>query len=382
MATTSKHIGTENTSSSGGENRLGQSEKNMHEPVVVQAYPDFESCSFIREEWDKFIENISGEIFLTYDWCRVWWKHYGRARKLLILIFRCQGEIVGALPVFHERIWLGPLYAKVIKIVGTDFTPIAVIMPIKKEFLRPVLELFRICIDGEWNWDIVRFGAIAGMYGSITELADSVRDVFTGSHRIETKNEDVQIYHQFPENWEQYLKTLQGNGRKNARRVFKDLEKSEVSVLSRVVAAENLNESFDEFVQMHQAYWQTLFKPGHFNAWPRAYQFHREQANIHAERDRLRLLKITLNGRCVAYEYYYKFGKTYYGFINGRSADLYKSGLDFKWIPLRASLELGATEGVIRFDSMRGAYDYKLAMGVSSSLSEVSQLFRPEACGP
>jgi len=101
--------------------------------IEVEAYRDFEACSGIREEWDFLVEALEGEIFLTYDWCRVWWKYYGKGRKLLILVFRCQGKVVGLLPVFHERIWLGPLSSRVVKIVGTDFTPITVTIPIIHE---------------------------------------------------------------------------------------------------------------------------------------------------------------------------------------------------------------------------------------------------------
>jgi CelD/BcsL family acetyltransferase involved in cellulose biosynthesis len=177
------------------------------------------------------------------------------------------------------------------------------------------------------------------------------------------KEEGIQTYLTVQPNWDQYIKTLSGKQRTNARRAFRDLEARKVNVVSRVVDAENLPESFDEFVQMHQTYWRMLLKPGHFKAWPRAREFHREQAEVNAESDRLRLLKITFDGKCVAYEYLYKTGETYFWFINGRSGDLYKSGFDFKWIALRAKLELAATEGVTTIDSMRGEYDYKVLMG-------------------
>lgn len=332
------------------------------EDLQVELYRDFETCSALRREWDSFIEDLGGEIFLTYDWCRIWWKHYGKNRKLLIIIVRSGSDIVGLLPVFHEKIWLGFLCCKAIKIVGTDFTPVTVSFPVKLEFIAEVLECFRIHIEKEWKWDIINLGAIAGRYVHVSGLVDAARKVFPTS-TVDMKEEGQQTYLRLQPDWDSHIKTLSGKQRTNARRAFRDLEARKVNLTSGLVSVEDLDEAFDEFVQMHQTYWHTLSKPGHFQAWPHAREFHRDEAKIQAERGRLRLLKIVFDGAVVAYEYFYKFGNTYCWFINGRSGSLYKSGFDFKWIALRAKLELAATENVTVIDSMRGEYDYKVLMG-------------------
>lgn len=330
--------------------------------LEVESYHDFETCSALRKEWDSFIEGLGGEIFLTYDWCRIWWKHYGKHRKLLIMVVRYRSEIVGLLPVFHEKIWLGFLCCKAIKIVGTDFTPVTVSFPVKLEFIEEVLECFRMHIEKEWKWDIINLGAIAGRYVHVSGLVDAARKVFPSS-TVDMKEEGQQTYLRLQPDWESHIKTLSGKQRTNARRAFRDLEARKVNLTFSLVDEEELDKAFDEFVQMHQTYWRAQSKPGHFKAWPRAREFHRDEAKIHAERGRLRLLKIIFDGNVVAYEYFYKFGNTYCWFINGRSGGLYKSGFDFKWIALRAKLELAAKENVTLIDSMRGEYDYKVLMG-------------------
>ena len=66
-----------------------------NDKVEVEIYNSFSALEPIKREWDRFIEEIGGEIFLTYDWCRIWWKYYGVDRDLGIFVFRHCGEICG-----------------------------------------------------------------------------------------------------------------------------------------------------------------------------------------------------------------------------------------------------------------------------------------------
>ena len=102
----------------------------------ARVYEGFDELGGMQEEWDEFVESVGGEIFLTFDWCRIWWRHYGGKRVLRVFVFRCEGRLVGILPVFFEKIWLGPVFVDPIKLVGTDFPPVAVSIPIKKGLIK------------------------------------------------------------------------------------------------------------------------------------------------------------------------------------------------------------------------------------------------------
>ena len=343
-------------------NGFNQSPEITSQGVEIELFHDFENLSFIQTEWDHFIESTGGEIFLTYDWCRVWWKHYGKRRDLKIFLFKQSGEIVGILPMFWERIRLGPVSARVIKIVGTDFMPVTVSLPIKLCFLKEVIELFRRSLEAQWKWDIIYLGALAGSY-EVEELLQCLKQSFAEDHEVELSLNGVQIYFDLKENWEAQVASLAKNQRTNARRAFRDVASRNLLVTSAIAGKEDLTELFDEFVWIHQAQWQKRGKPGHFRAWPKAYDFHREIASVQREHDRLRLLRVFFNGVCVDYEYIYRLGSQYCWFLNGRKEGLYDSRIDFKWIALRAKIELGISEGITCMDGMRGTYDYKTLMG-------------------
>src|SRR5665811_780501 len=96
----------------------------------------------IRDSWDSFMEEMNAEIFLTYDWCQLWWKYYGKDRHLKIYIFHLSDRIIGILPVFMEKIWLGPFNIKIVKIVCTDFMPTTIILPVSHDYLSQVIPAF------------------------------------------------------------------------------------------------------------------------------------------------------------------------------------------------------------------------------------------------
>jgi CelD/BcsL family acetyltransferase involved in cellulose biosynthesis len=336
--------------------------EGVEQPVEVTVFSGFQECESLAGEWDAFIEEIGGEIFLTYDWCRIWWKHYGRRRKLKIMLFRSRGDLVGLLPVFQEKIGLEPFRISAVKLVGTDFSPIAIVLPIKIPFLEAVLAHFKNILNENWSWEILRLGALSGKCPDFAQVSEAVQEIFADS-RVEIKEEGPQTYFQIGANWEDQVQSLPRKQRTNARRAFRDVEARKIAVESKLVAENDWEGAFDEFVAMHQKYWNGLNKPGHFKAWPGAVKYHREEADCQNRKGRLRLLRILFDNKCVDYEYIYKFGKTYYWFLNARSNELYKTGVDFKWIALRAKMEAALGEGVTTIDSMRGDYDYKVLMG-------------------
>src|SRR5262249_55912900 len=51
-------------------------------------------------EWDDLLQaSVADRIFLTWDWLWVWWRHFGRGRRLAVVIVRCDGELVAIAPL-------------------------------------------------------------------------------------------------------------------------------------------------------------------------------------------------------------------------------------------------------------------------------------------
>jgi len=84
-------------------------------PTFVR-YSAIEDAETIRKEWDDFIEKETGDVFFTYDWCRVWWRHYGNRRNRSSMCSATAGDLRHP-PDVRERIRLGPVSTTVVKLM-------------------------------------------------------------------------------------------------------------------------------------------------------------------------------------------------------------------------------------------------------------------------
>ena len=334
--------------------------------LQVEVASSFEQLEPIQCEWDAFVESVGSEIFLTYDWCRIWWKYYGRGRKLYILLFRSDAELVGIIPLFFENIWLGPICLRTAKIVSSDFTISHFSIPINNCYLNAVVEGFCKVLSQQ-KWDVLCLGQLAGLYTNYEYFCEAIEKVGGSSYIVTAKQTNVQTYFEVKDSWKAQLSTLSKRNRGEVRRTYKYVckaigdENSEVK--SSFIRAENLENEFCSFVEMHQSSWNKKGKMGHFGDWPESRGFHLEMAKAQCQKNRLKLLKVMLKKYCLGYEYNYSFGRKYLEFLNARSdlAELKKASLGK--ITFGELLKKTIDENITYIDSMQCKYDHKLRLG-------------------
>lgn len=320
----------------------------------------------IQQEWDSFVESVSGDIFLTYGWCRIWWKYYGEKRDLRVFVFRKGKDLVGIIPLFFERIWLGPVFVKAVKIVGSDFTGDQVSVPIHNKYIRRVIQKFFELVS-EDDWDILHIGPIAGQYKHYDDLKIAFEKSFGYSHIVLSENKGVQTYFKLTDSWDEYLATLDRKERSKIRRhyrlAYKTVGDKTTSVAANCATMDNFEKIFTGFVQMHQEHWQKLRKLGHFGDWYSARGFHRELAEAQLKRNRLCLMQITLGDWCLGYKYGYIFGDNYFDFLDARSDRKELANVGLGRIIYSEMIKKAIQEKAKWIDSMRGKYKHKLEMG-------------------
>lgn len=334
--------------------------------VSLEVCTCFEELAHMQGEWDNFVEANGADIFMTYDWCRIWWKYYGKGRNLKIFIFRNNDELVGMIPLFFEKIWLGPIYIRVVKIVGSDFTLAQFSLPIRDCFLKEVVEGLAGKLY-DLDWDIIHIGPIAGRYGNLLDLEKAMDFSSNSFAEVETEERGVQTYFDLAESWENQLLTLskkeRGDIRRNYRYVAKVVDDIDKPVQTVVADSNNIQEIFNDFVEMHKDHWNRLNKAGHFGDWPKSFDFHFEMSKSQLACGRLRLFKVVVDGNCLGYEYDYKFGQNYFEILNARSCGEKYINISLGKIVFSEHVKKAIDEKVDCIDSMRGRYDHKIKMG-------------------
>lgn len=335
----------------------------MQDVIDVEVYDKFDDLLKMQPAWDNFMEEMDAEIFLSYDWCKLWWQYYGKGRRLKIIIFCLRGKLIGILPVFMENIGIIPFNVRIVKIVGTDFMPTTITLPINPNYLKLIIPIFLDKISFFWSWDILHIGALSGAYKQIDLISETLSNALNGSHQFELIETDVQTYYEIADSFDNQIKTLSPRQRTKTKRVYKELRDKKITLSSIVADEQNYMSFLCDFIDMHQAQWQNIKMPGHFVAWPHARELHKEMASAQIKHDRLRILKIILNDQCIGYEYIYKYGKTYCWFLSARSDLSDYPRIDFHRIAFGEKINHAINDKVRCIDSMRGYYEYKLVLG-------------------
>ncbi len=334
--------------------------------LTCELFTSFDGLSPLQPEWDDLVESVDASIFLTYDWCQVWWKHYGKGRDLRLFVFRSDGRLVGVVPLFRERIGLGPFGLDVVKVVSSDFTLAQLGLPIRAEWLSEVLRALFASLRAQ-RWDLLHLGPLSGLYPGCDELKTRCEELLRSSHVVSIQAREVQTCFPLKEDWERYLAGLRKEERGDIKRNYKYLAKvlkGDATVVSAVHAdAQSLAQIYGEFIAMHEAHWHTLQKAGHFEDWPAAQEFHLDMARAQAARGRLRLLKVMADEHCLGYEYGYRIGRTLVQFMNARAETDLLRHVSVGKIVFNELVKNAIAEGVVWVDSMRGRYEYKLKLG-------------------
>jgi len=331
--------------------------------ITVSICDNFDDVAAFAQQWDQLVESTGGEIFMTYDWCRIWWKHYQYGRKLKIFTFYRKDELAGIIPLFFDKIWLGPIYIRTAALVGSDFTPVTVSLPVRDGCLTEVIQKFLDILTKRFQWDVLHLGPVAGTYDKFGELQAACDQFADDTYTIQSTSNGVQTYFILSDSLEDQIARLSKQERKRMRRNYKVINSKDVPLKAEYTSADNYETYFDEFVELHQLRWQKVGKAGHFKDWPGAYEFHRELAAAQFGQKRLRLLKVSLGDLCLGYKYAYKIGEQYHSLLDARVCGDIGDSLDIGRLLYCEQVKKAIEDNVRIIDSMRGEFEHKLHLG-------------------
>jgi CelD/BcsL family acetyltransferase involved in cellulose biosynthesis len=332
--------------------------------MQVRIYNSFESAEPLRERWDEFVERLDGEIFLTFDWLRVWWKHYHRGRSLMIHVFEVNGVMVGLLPLCREITGRGPFRVRFLRLVGLDYTPVTVSLMVETEHTRAVAVALLRGLDELEGWDMLLLGPLAGKCRRYLHFYQALASAGTDACPVRMEPAGEQTYFPVKADWPTQLALLSKQERKRFRRDYRKLEDAGLPLASELAAgAAAVSSAFAAFRQAHQTRWREVRQGGHFGDWPGATAFHGEAAATQERLGRLRLLTVSAGDHLIGYKYAYRHGQGYYAYLDARSADAARLGIDVYRLTFSELARHAMREGVRWIDSMRGRYEHKLHLG-------------------
>ena len=325
--------------------------------VQLKRHSSFEQAEPLREEWDDFVQRVEGDLFTSFDWCATWWKYYGRGRRLELYLAFEDEELVAVLPLFRETVRWGLVSLRVVRIVGCDHSVTTCNVAIDPTRIGPVVAALMRDLARGGRWDMIHLGELPGYWPHGPELADAFRRCPEAGEVAYSPDDYPHMVFEVPATFDAFLAGLSLKERRNVRRDERKLEAAGRVERGFVAEAGELEEAFSRLVEMHTACWAEQGRLGHFGEWPQAEAFQCEVARRLLDGGRLVLVRVRINGECVAAEYGGRFGARVHWIVVSRRQEM-TSRIGFCAL-LRSAQELGLRQ----IDALPGYYDYKRRLG-------------------
>jgi len=322
-------------------------------------YQSPEAFAALASEWNPLLHRTASDVpFLTLEWQRTWWQHFGNDNSLLVYAFRDEaGALCGIAPLFLD----GTNGQRQLHTIGCadicDYLDLIVAPGCEQAVFTALLDaLSTPATEGRPAWDAIDLCNIpqASRTPEVLGMLAQAR-----SWRVEKSVQEVCPLIHLPTTWEDYLALLDKKERHELRRKLRRAEQSEEPVQLYITEGfDTLDADLDTFITLLI---QSRPDKAAFMSDPMRAFFH---AAGHAAQHAgwLQLAFLQVSGVNAA---------AYMNFDYAGRIMVYNSGLDpknFQWlspgIVLMGKLIQHAIEQKRAvFDFLRGDEDYKYRLG-------------------
>jgi CelD/BcsL family acetyltransferase involved in cellulose biosynthesis len=287
--------------------------------IECRLYTSFSDLEAHWAAWDEIAASAGAPIYMTFDWCRIWWEFYGHGRELAIFGVMADDTLAGVLPIYIDGSSFWPFKVRIARLVGATDGPTKVLdPPLRRDIAATALRLVVARLLRERSCDLVSLGPVSATSPSLEGLTANQAGE---SNRVRLRQTGVLAYYDLSGRPEDYLATLGRSEQKHRRYDIRYLDRQGAEEALVGGAGTDIELEFHAFARMHTTDWNVLGRPGHFYAWPRAYEFHLALTKCFFRLDRLRLHKIRVGQDVISYDYAYAFGPAFFWELRARSLD-------------------------------------------------------------
>jgi CelD/BcsL family acetyltransferase involved in cellulose biosynthesis len=333
-------------------------------PSGCRLFKSFEDALPFAEEWDRHLARTGGSIYLTFHWCRIWWKHYGSGRRLRLFIDFSGEEVSGILPLFIEDVGVFPFRARVARMIGSHNPPRAIQLGGLPSTNSVMVAHSASVMFGTDRCDVISLGPLS-RDGSVDAIGGP--DKRGRSSRWTISSAGVFTSIELPGDFPAFLALLSRNERSKFKRESQTLHDTLKVSFDTAPTGGSLASDFPDFMEMHARRWNRTGRPGHFKAWPGAAEFNLEVAHHHASSGRLRFFRMLLDGRPIYYMYALRFGARYHCILDARGEEPGVGNIGLGRVGLIETIRQAIAEGAGEIETGPSSYEYKGRMGARES---------------
>lgn len=331
--------------------------------TVTETTPD--RLGSIESEWNGLL-SVSGCIspMLTWEWMNTWWEcyrdHAGGRRLKLLLAHSDDGSLAGIAPFVIREMRQYGLATTRIEFMGTgepevdetcsEFLDVISRPALSAQVAAALAEYLRA--DQSWD-EILLKDARADRESGVCLMHETL------SHHpgmISDRHDAGECpWIRLPGTWEAYLAGISGKWARHVEYKRRRLGKEAAAELSYASTADEMKTAYRSFVELHQKLWTSRGKPGCF-ASPVFSSFLEQVTERLAAGDKVRVLRLEINGETAAVYHLLVLGKRLYYYNSG--VDVERHGRFSPGIICFAHIiEQAIRDGFEEFHFLKGSLD-------------------------
>ncbi len=319
--------------------------------LKIREIYDFDQFTGLREQWNQLLsKSDDNNVFLTWEWLSTWWRHFGKERKLRILLAHEGEEIVAAAPLMLSRYNLLGFKLKKLEFLGAEHTDYRnfILTRHKRECMRRFLNHIR-----NLDWDFLEFRDIP----EIREPATSLRQLF-GRQLLENERVSSTCYYiPLCSSVDTFSKQINGDMRRSMRRRMKRLQEVHTVTFERQDNVDSIGHGIKTFVELHQKKWTAKGCEGSFGEDPQFADFLLEACKLLAEKHWVNLSLMKADYTPISAGLCFEYNKTLYYYHPGYDPGYSKFGVGN--LLLLHLIESAIQKGLTTFDFLHGTEPYK-----------------------
>jgi CelD/BcsL family acetyltransferase involved in cellulose biosynthesis len=312
--------------------------------IQIRTIEDDAALNQMEQEWNALLDASSSDnLFLSWEWMNLWWRHLGKGRRLHVIEIRSSGSLVALMPMCVVS---GRLEFLGTGSVGSDYLDLIVHADHEDvahtAIVRTLKETGRI----------LRFGQLpaeAAVHSIAARLAEN-------GYRIVERTTGLCPYLTLDGlTWDEFLSSLGQSHRENVRRRIRQLEKrGTLFEMTRTDAERRQN--LQILFELHARCWED--RGGSDGLHTRELiSFHEEFSRVALDRGWLRLFVLHVEGKPAA---------AVYGFLRNGKFYFYQSGFDPAFrnssvglVALALTIRHAIADKASEFDFLHGNEEYK-----------------------
>lgn len=307
----------------------------------------------LKDQWNKVLEKSNNNnVFLTWEFLSTYWLHFGKGKKLRILVIEDKNEIIAIAPLRQSRYEFGKIFGyDVIEPLGyggADYNHF-----ILTDKAAECFGLFLKYLTAKGNWDFIYLFDLP----EASKIPEFLSKDLSGGLKFELVQGKICPFISLPKSTDAFMYSLDNTFRRDLRRCLRNLERDCGKIeLKKYCELGSVEDGLGVFFGLHQERWVSKLGKGVFNT-QKIRDFYINMTKQWAENGWLALYFLTVKGEPIAAQYCIEYQEKIYYALSGFSME-YSKYSPGNVLTLKI-IEDCIQRGVREFDFMKGDEPYK-----------------------